>query len=262
MAFGSWATGALYGQTRDAPHVMRVRLIIVMRQDDTRERIMSLFDKLFGSRELRTAKGILKRVDAEVKATYGPLGKLGEAIVRAADGARRASAPALGFTLEGTPSEQQFLVMYELLYFFSHLSIRTAFATGFTEAQIGRLQGYLGPLLSSTAVGMFFRHWPEELKRKIRSEFYERLNDAEVEYAECRGLLSQENPFDKTTLLGRLASNIADLCAKPRDPTIMTAVVAEGSRSYTDMQLKKLIAAVHAVIDSVTDDLPADIPGA
>lgn len=150
--------------------------------------------------------------------------------------------------------------MYELLCFFSHLSIRTALVTGFTEPQIANVQRFLGPLLSSTAVDTFFEHWPKELKRKIRSEFYDRLNDAEAEYAQCRGLLSHEKPFDNATLFGRLASNIADLCAKPQDHSIMTAVLVEGTKAYTGMQLDKLIADVHAVIDLVTDVLPADFP--
>jgi hypothetical protein len=222
---------------------------------------MTLFDRLFGSRELRSVRQIHKRVRSEVAANYGPLGKLGEAVVRAADTTRRELASALGSTVMGTPSEQDILVMYEFFYFFAHLAIRTAFQSGFTEAQIARLQGYLGPLLSSTAVGAFFDHWPQELKEKIRSEFYERLNEAEADYAQCRGLVPQEEQFDKTSLFGRLASNIADLCAKPGDYAIMTVVLVEGTKAYKVMQLRNLIADVHAVIDAVTDDLPPGVPG-
>jgi hypothetical protein len=222
---------------------------------------MALFDRLFGSRESQAVIQIQKRVRAEVTAIYGPLGKLGEAVVRAAETTRRESASALGLTVMGAPSEQDILVMYEFFYFFSHLVIRTAFETGYTEPQIARLLGYLGPLLSSTAVGAFFDHWPQELKQKIRSEFYERLNEAEADYAQCRGLVSQKEPLDKTTLFGRLTSNIADLYAKPGDRSIMTVVLAEGTNAYNGMQLRNLIADVHAVIDLATDDLPPGIPG-
>lgn len=70
---------------------------------------MSTFDSLFGSQELPRLKREIKRVRGEVSATYDPLGKLGAAIVRAADARRRESAPKLGFRSRVPPPNSRSL---------------------------------------------------------------------------------------------------------------------------------------------------------
>src|SRR5262249_25810958 len=151
------------------------------------------------------------KVQAEVHDTYGPLGNLSLAIVQAANDSLRELAPTLGISLDGKPTEQRILVFYELLYFYSHLTLRFAVAGGLTEPQIAKLQSYLRPLLPSTAVDAFFKHWPNELKTKMQSDFFEKMNDAELEYTQCKTLWSKEQPFGNMSIFGRLANNIAAL---------------------------------------------------
>ena len=168
---------------------------------------MTPFSETAGPPSRRALERILARVEAEVAQTYGPLGDLGIAIVTAAWDTQQRLGPAFGFSSSGRPSMPQMLLQYELLYFFSHLTLRTAFAEGFTGAQIGKLQTFLGPLIVSTAVDSFCLHWPEDLKKKMRSEVYERLNYAEMEYAECMSLSDPDDPLNRGTLIGRLATN-------------------------------------------------------
>lgn len=217
--------------------------------------IMSLFHKLFGTPELRRARRLLKDTRASVGATYGPLGKLGTAIVGAAFSAQQNLAQVFRFSMEGQPSEPQILMFYEFLYFFSHLTLRTAVAKGFTESQIEKLQGVLGPLVASTAVDSFFRHWPEDLKTKMRNEFYGKLNDAEVEYSECRGLLSADDPLSTDTLIGRLAGNAANLWERSSDELAKMAVASAATQAFRAIQLDGLVGEVAAVIGSADSEL-------
>ena len=69
----------------------------------------------------------------------------------------------------------------------------------------------------------FFRHWPENLKTKTRNEFYGKLNDAEVEYSECRGVLSPDDPPNRDTLIGRVAGNAADVWERSSDESAKMA---------------------------------------
>lgn len=218
---------------------------------------MSLFDKLFGRSESGRFKRLLKETRAEVDATYGPLNRLGIAIVGAAFSAQRNLAQVFGFSMEGRPSEPQILMFYEFLYFFSHVALRSVVAKGFTEPQIAKLQGCLGPLLASTAVDSFFRHWPEDLKTKMNSEVYQKLNDAEVEYAGCRGLLSPDDPLSRDSLIGRVAGNVADLWERPSDELAKMAVASAASEAFGAMQLDRLVGDVAVVIDSVDSELIA-----
>ena len=54
---------------------------------------------------------------------------------------------------------------YELLFFFIHITRRTAFEQGFNETQMGKLQAYVGPALAHVAVDTFFQHLPIDRKK-------------------------------------------------------------------------------------------------
>ncbi len=216
---------------------------------------MSLFDKLFGTPEQRKLRRLIKDTRAEVDATYGPLYRLEIAIVSSTVSAQQNLAQVFGFSIEGQPLEPQILMFYEFLYFFSHLTLRTAVAKGFTGPQIKKLQGILGPSLASTAVDSFFRHWPEDLKTNIRNEFYAKLNDAEVEYSNCRGLLSPDDLLSRDTLIGRLAGNAAALWKRDSDELAKRAVASAATQAFRAMQLDELVGDVAAVIDTVDSEL-------
>jgi hypothetical protein len=193
----------------------------------------------------------LKRTDQNFQQVYGPLVALKIAITVAASKAQEHLGPALGFSSTSKPSEPQILLMYEFLYFFSHLVLRTAVSEGLTESKIKKLQAFLGPWIVWTAVNGFFHHWPEHLKKKMSGEVYNRLNDAEMEYAKCRGLLNPENPLDAKTLLGRLSRNAMDLWDKsPHDPAA-PQVVASVAEAITVMRLKEQVQQAADVIDLV-----------
>jgi len=192
-----------------------------------------------------------KNTRAKIDAVYGPVGDLGTAIVSAAFNTYQNLAQVFGFRVQGTPSEPQMLTFYEFLYFYSHIMLRTAAAKGFTQPQIEKLQGYLGPLLASTAVDSFIGHWPDDFRKRLRRDFYNGLNIAEQEYSQCRGLLSPDDPLNEDTLVGRLARNIADLWERSSNEPAKVAVATAVLKAFPAMQLDRLIAKVASVIDSV-----------
>lgn len=194
---------------------------------------------------------LLRSTDVSFRETYGPLVALKMAITVAASETQRSLGPAFGFSSQGTPSEPQMLLQYELLYFFSHLALRTVVAEGFTETQVRRLQVFRGPWIASTAVDAFCMHWPEHLKRKMTGEIYERLNDAEMEYAECRGLLEPRDPLNTNTLIGRLAANAAALWDRAPDDPAAFAVAAAATEAVPAMRLKEHVRDVAKVIDVI-----------
>ncbi len=143
------------------------------------------------------------------------------------------------------------LVFYELFYFFIHVTIRTAVAQGLTETQISKLQDFLGPSLSQTAVDTFLRHWPLELKERIAREFFEKLNDAEADYAQCRAFMLKDKPLAKDSLIGKLSQNVAQLWGSPYNLAVIMAVTMSAVKAFRSMPLDKLIRDVAMVIDRV-----------
>jgi len=219
------------------------------------ENDMTFFGRFFGnvSRETpttREAKRLLKEAEAHTTTVYGPLGKLGQAIVGAAWESYQRLAEYLGFSLRGTPSERQIRLFYELLFFFSHVTLRAASAGGLDSPKIKRLQSYLGPLIAGTAVDTFFRDWPEERKAGIKTEFFENLNRSELEYAECRELMVKGEPYEDRSLFGRLQHNIGELF-ETVNPVSLGMAKQVPVEAFMRMQLDRLISGVATVIDSV-----------
>ena len=69
---------------------------------------------------------------------------------------RSETLAAFGFSAQAKPSEAQILLQYELLYFSSHIVLRTVVSLGFTEAQIRRLQHSLVHGSSGLPLTAFF----------------------------------------------------------------------------------------------------------
>ncbi|WP_146447638.1 hypothetical protein [Bythopirellula polymerisocia] len=123
--------------------------------------------------------------------------------------------------------EAEVLVFFEFVYFFMHLTNRSA-VSHLTEHQIEKLHDYLGPFISSTAVDSFCAHWPKELKEGMIKDFYKKLNDAELEYSTCNELFSEENPLTGDSLFSKLARNVADLSDNSMNPLVLTLVIGSG----------------------------------
>ena len=166
--------------------------------------------------------------------------KISLAIIKASHNCKEEISSMLHMSDEKEKTEIEIHIFYEFIYFFMHMSLRASFAR-LTEEQIKKMQNFLGPIISSTAVDSFFQHWPNDLKEKIQSEFYENLNDAEIEYSTCKELFSEEKLLTGNSLFSKLAQNISNLIEDNNNPAILTAVLNVSMREFTDMKLDVLV---------------------
>jgi len=201
-------------------------------------------------------KRLFNETRANVNSTYGPILNVGKAIVLAMDRTQQDLAPVLGISRQNEPSEQQIELCYELLYFYSHLTLRSAVAGGLSEPQISKLQGYFVPHLAFVAVNVFFSQQSEDIKKRIESSFISDLNSAEIEYSQCNAVWSEEAPFSPTTIFGKLAKTVATLWNRPSDLILMTSVTFAAMKAYRAMQLDNKIKEVASVINLVDEASP------
>jgi hypothetical protein len=107
----------------------------------------------------------------------------------------------------------------------------------------------LEPLITRPAIDTFFDHWPEDIKSKMRSEFREKMNDAQNGYAECKVLVSESHPVTGDSLLSTFARNIAELCGNsPTDPNVHMIPYGIAVESYKKLDLAKHIVSVAEVL--------------
>jgi hypothetical protein len=191
----------------------------------------------------REMKRRLAEIEKQIQIENKPLGEIGVAIVQAATNCRDAAKASI--------LEREIYIFYEFIYFFMHMTLRQAFGV-LNATQMEKLQSYLGPLISSTAIDSYFAHWPDDLKQKMTNDFYEKLNESEMEYSESTKL---DNPFLEgeersaarlKKLFIKVASNIASLAVDDDEnaPDVIQLVIKTTLDEWDKMRLDTLVANV------------------
>ena len=150
---------------------------------------MTIFSKLFGSSEARKVRKLFE----DVHQKQLPISNLARVIGSGSIACGEAMKPHLNFKTEDEASKQLVHVCFEFMYFFLHMTNRQAH-TQLQPEQMRKLQSELVPLVALPSIEAFFNHWPEDLKEKITVEFYQKFNQAELDYSTSKELLAKDNP--------------------------------------------------------------------
>jgi hypothetical protein len=188
----------------------------------------------------------LKQVQFQTK----PLKDICMAIVRAATNCRDTTKPLIEAPTEESRTEREIYIFYEFLYFFMHMAMRQAFAS-LSHAKIEFLQGYLRPVISSTAIDSYFAHWPDDLKQKMTAEFDKKLSEQDAEYSESARSIktmmefglrpASSNPIEEALFM-TIASNVANWATDNEDDSKVNDAVRQIATSeWSRMQIDRLI---------------------
>jgi len=209
---------------------------------------MSFISKIFGAKRRNLAN---KKTEQDVQRQLKPLGDIGMAIVqgsqKCSQGMKQMFKVPEGLDKSSPQNYPEIWVFYEFLYFFMHMTMRLA-SRRLREGQIQQLQNFLGPLLSSTAVDSFCRHWPDERKAKLRSEFYTNLNAAEIEYSKAKEFISKDPSMSGEASCSILARNVAEASGNKMTPPVLIAVIRSVTDAYAEMNLDKLMIEAGKVL--------------
>lgn len=82
-------------------------------------------------------------------------------------------------------------VLFEFLYFYLQLNDRIGFQElGYEKQQ--KLDDVVGPLVVDPMIKTVFYNWPSHLQEGIKKDFYENLNNAQIEYSKCKALMVRD----------------------------------------------------------------------
>ncbi len=197
---------------------------------------MPIFSRFFESQEARAAKEIIKNT----RRRFAPFFSIQNAIIKAAGACGEAVKSLTSFPSEKENQENWLYVQFEFVYFFMHLTNRSAFSILGPEGR-NKLQNELSLLIVGSIFDAMVGHWPQKFKDGIRHDFLEKLNNAELEYGACKEFLSTDNPFAGDGLLNKLALNVAGLVGKPMDQEVIVKVISVASESFAQMKLNEMM---------------------
>ena len=132
------------------------------------------------------------------------------------------------------------MIFYEFIYFYMHMTMRYA-SSVMNEEQMKKLQEYLGPVIVSTSIDSFIMHWPQELKEKITDDFYDCLNDADIEYATAKEIISKDDPFKENTLCYKLGVRVSEWIGNSLNPSSIFEVTMMATDELIKMKLNNLV---------------------
>jgi len=210
---------------------------------------MGFFTKLFGKGDSRAVKLARKALYQGEKGSE-PYRVLGFAIIEAAIRCLERVKP---FFLPGKAKTEAHLtelyVFNEFLYFFMHMSNRAAFSEGFNEQERNVLLERLFPVLIATIIDLFAEDLPEEIKGRIRGEFYDNVHFAEIGYSTSKELVSKESkPSSRDSLLAKLSRNVGAKMDKQYNPEVLTQVTLAAFEELKKADIPKLVAGIRTAL--------------
>ncbi|HVO65184.1 MAG TPA: hypothetical protein VMT12_01785 [Syntrophales bacterium] len=210
---------------------------------------------MFDNAEKRKAEEIL----SEVERKHRPISDLAGAILLGSLSCGEALKPYLGDTTQADKHTLFPAVCYEFIFFFAHLMNRNALSILGNDGRI-KLQNEIAPLIVVPAISGFFDHWPEDRKEKMINDFYDDLNDAEVDYSSCRELLPPSvevlfkevledlNSFSENCLFSKLINRIISLSEKSLSPEAIMLLLEISTKTLIDMNLKQQVEGIKKVL--------------
>ena len=171
------------------------------------------------------------------------IGELSNVIFKTSIECAEALKNYLNDSTEKERQEKWIYVLFEFIYFFMHMTNRIAFGNLGDERRI-KLQNELAPIIIDPTIESFFGHWPKKLKEGIESDFYMKLNDAEIEYSDCKQLLPKDNPFSDKALFSKLAKNVAELSGHSHNQEMLIQIITLSVDAWENMRLEELVDTV------------------
>jgi hypothetical protein len=195
---------------------------------------MSFFSQLFGSKQQHQLAQM--REEAEKRAE--PIVFLANAIFQSALACAQAIRPQIDFPSERERERQWLIILHEFVYFFMHMTNRAAYRILGPDSRT-RLYEDLGASVPAAVTEAVCGHWPAKLKSNLLGDFFHNLNNAELEYAECKQIFSETLAED--AVLTRLAFNISEHSGRGRDIATVMIVIETALGVYTAMHLDELV---------------------
>jgi len=133
-------------------------------------------------------------------------------------------------------------VLFEFTYFWMHMANRTANMEIGNESRI-KLQMQLGPLVIEPIVKKLFWHWFKKRRQNLISELFEKLNEAELDYANCKPLSPEGDLYKDESIFSKLATNVARLFSQGDNSDFLRVILNVTINTYNEIDLKSLVSA-------------------
>lgn len=213
---------------------------------------MSIFSRIIpGSGEKEAARRN-EEIRKQVEQHMQPVQEIGRAVIDASNLCLTEIKPLIQTQDTGTRGEIEADLFNEFVCFFIHMTHRHPYSR-LTQVQSESLSRHLCPIVAGTAPDSVSPELPPELKEKLKSEFYERLGEAELAYTATCGL-PLDLPEDMLVsggndLLSVLAKRVAGIIRVESNPLTAVTVRHATTDALVEVRLNEFIKQALPALD-------------
>lgn len=138
--------------------------------------------------------------------------------------------------------QRRIYVSLEFTYFWMHVANMTAYHEIGNENRI-KLQRELGPLVIQPIVETLFSDWTEKMRETILVEIFEKLNEAALEYANCKNLPPEGDLYEDETIYTKLATNVAQVFDQTQNSELLRTILNLTFTAFHYIDMKDLVKA-------------------
>jgi hypothetical protein len=146
----------------------------------------------------------------------------------------------IDFSTDKERERQWLFILHEFLYFLMHMTNRTAFSVLGHEGRC-RLQDELIAAVPISVVEATCGHWPADMKHKLVEEFIQNLDTAEIEYSQCKQLISES--LSEDALLTKLSFHVSELAGRGRQIGCVSRIIGVANDAVITLNLRQLISS-------------------
>ena len=198
------------------------------------ERFMNALGYTHSSTVDEQTKQIIRHAEQNARTEPAPFHALASAIILAVNQCKEGVKPLADAEAKQDPALLELRLIYEFLYFFIHMTTRSAFSEGFTHEQIDKL----GQAVYRGLINFPLDSLREDIRDLTFAELWAGLNAAEREF----------KPLIGDSLLAKLSRSVAERIGRPYNPEVMMQVTAITAKELRNVNLPKLVQATKAFL--------------
>lgn len=170
-------------------------------------------------------------------------------IVRAACNTAKEIEETLGLNqgMDSFLSRMQLLV--EAFAFFLHMSNRITHRL-YGDDAVFKIQNEIYPLVLDLLIEGNMGHWPDEIKSRMRGEFIDNLNNAEIEYSGCREFLDEHDLLAQSATCTRFGANIVELTHELDRGRAVELAAKTAAQNFFNLEIEPLILGAVEALES------------
>jgi hypothetical protein len=177
-----------------------------------------------------------------------PIYALSKAILEGSLSMANSLRPSMNFKTQEEDEKNWVYVLFEFQYLLLHLVSRFSVIQVGPEKRSDLLED-IGPLVIEPNIEAIFGHWPDDLKNKIESEYYENLAESEFEYGSCKTVMSDKDVENMNDIvMHRFGKNVARVMGAEHNLGLILDIQHTLIKGIENIHLKKLLEQVYAVL--------------